>query len=98
MTADIDQCGIMQLPDEIIEKFDLHPGDEVHFEIQDSGIIIMTFPKKKEIEIDIEDFELFKLMKLAHKRDITLNQLIEDVLRAEMDKKFSIKQDLKEIT
>jgi hypothetical protein len=58
----------------------------------------MTFPKKKEIEIDIEDSELFKLMKLAHKKDITLNQLIEDVLRAEMDKKFSIKQDLKEIT
>ena len=41
---------------------------------------------------------LFKLMKLAHKRDITLNRLIEDILRTEMNKKFSIKQDLKEIT
>ena len=36
---------MFQLPDEIIEKLDLHPGDEVHFEELENGSIQLTFPK-----------------------------------------------------
>jgi antitoxin component of MazEF toxin-antitoxin module len=39
--------AVLTLPDEIIKKFDLKPGDEVNFELHDSGVIIMTFPKEK---------------------------------------------------
>lgn len=36
---------------------------------------------KVEIEIEFEEDLLFELMKLAHSKDITLNQLIETILR-----------------
>jgi len=35
----------IQLPDEIIKKFDLHPGDEVHFKNIENGSIELTFSK-----------------------------------------------------
>ena len=36
---------------------------------------------RKEVEIDLPDTELFDLMLMAHNQDITLNQLIENILR-----------------
>ena len=36
----------------------------------------------EEIEIDLPDEDLFSLMLEAHKKDITLNQLVNDYLRA----------------
>jgi len=47
---------------------------------------------KVDVEIDIEDDLLFKLMLEAHKRDITLNQLVEDILRKALEKKVSVKE------
>lgn len=40
------------------------------------------------IPIDLEDDELFRLMKLAHEQDITLNQLIEQILQRVIDKEL----------
>ncbi len=37
------------IPEEIIKKFDLHPGDEVHFVERDDGSLEMTFPKNAPI-------------------------------------------------
>jgi hypothetical protein len=34
-----------------------------------------------QLDLDLPDDVLFDLMKLAHQRDITLNQLIEQILR-----------------
>jgi len=39
-----------------------------------------------DIEIDLADSEWFTLMKIAHEQDITLNQLVERVLTAEIDR------------
>ena len=39
-----------------------------------------------EIEIELADEEWFTLMKIAHEQDITLNQLVERVLTAEIDR------------
>ena len=36
---------------------------------------------RKEVELDLEDTELFDLMLMAHKQDITLNQLVEKILQ-----------------
>jgi predicted DNA-binding ribbon-helix-helix protein len=33
------------------------------------------------VEIELDDHEWYELMKLAHQRDITLNQLVEQILR-----------------
>ena len=35
----------------------------------------------EEIEIDIDKESLFTLMLMAHEQDITLNQLIQNILR-----------------
>jgi hypothetical protein len=33
------------------------------------------------VEVELDDHEWYELMKLAHERDITLNQLVEQILR-----------------
>jgi hypothetical protein len=43
-----------------------------------------------QVPIDIPDDVLFGLMKMAHEKDITLNQLIEEILLAEIDRLKSI--------
>jgi predicted DNA-binding ribbon-helix-helix protein len=41
---------------------------------------------KVEIPIDLSDEEFLKLAKMAHERDITFNQLVEEILQAEIDR------------
>jgi predicted HicB family RNase H-like nuclease len=41
----------------------------------------MTTDNKTTIELDLEDDLLFQLMLMAHEQDITLNQLVENILR-----------------
>jgi predicted HicB family RNase H-like nuclease len=40
---------------------------------------------RKEVELDLPDNELFDLMLMAHKQDVTLNQLVENILREYID-------------
>ncbi len=94
-TVKVEQESFITLPDEIIEHFNLHPGDTVHFKELENGCLEMTFPKKAEVEIELPDEQLLTLMKMAHEQDITLNQLVENILRKEMEKvekKISIKE------
>ena len=39
-----------------------------------------------DVEIELNDEEWYTLMKIAHEQDITLNQLVERVLTAEIDR------------
>ena len=39
-----------------------------------------------DVELELTDAEWFTLMKMAHDEDITLNQLVERVLAAEIDR------------
>lgn len=41
---------------------------------------------RETITIELDHDVLFALCMMAHERDITLNQLMEDILRAEMDR------------
>lgn len=46
-------------------------------------------PEDKEmvsVDIDIDDADLFELMKLAHAKDITFNKLAEELLQQHIDK------------
>ena len=46
----------------------------------------MTTDTRETIEIDIEQELLYQIMLLAHEQDITLNQLIENILREYIDR------------
>ena len=37
--------------------------------------------RRATVEVELDDHEWYELMKLAHERDITLNQLVEQILR-----------------
>jgi len=37
------------------------------------------------VELELTDQELFRLMRLAHEQDITLNQLLNNVLQSVVD-------------
>ena len=39
-----------------------------------------------DVQIDIPDDVLFQLMLAAHEQDITLNQMVEQILRQELEK------------
>lgn len=39
-----------------------------------------------DVEIELANEEWYTLMKMAHEQDITLNQLVERVLTAEIDR------------
>lgn len=40
----------------------------------------------EEIEIDLEEETLFQLLLEAHRRDITLNKLVEEILLKEIER------------
>ena len=44
------------------------------------------YDTRVDIPINLEDDVLFQLMKMAHERDLTLNQLFEEILREEMER------------
>ena len=43
-------------------------------------------PRTVEVPIDISDEDFTYLAKMAHEKDITLNQLITDILRKQMER------------
>lgn len=43
------------------------------------------YDDRVSVPLTLDDDQLFDLMKLAHERDITLNQLVEDVLRTAIE-------------
>ena len=68
-----------ELPDDLLNRLDWQPGDEVKFEENDGGFII----KKKRyetVELDFEEDELFKYMQHAHASDMSFNEWIESML------------------
>ena len=45
----------------------------------------LPFDKRVTVPLDLDDAEVFQLMKMAHDRDITLNQLVEEILQKVID-------------
>jgi hypothetical protein len=52
------------------------------------------YDTRVQIDLDLPDNVLFDLMKLAHQRDITLNHLIEQILREAIAKHTAEKQSV----
>jgi len=45
-----------------------------------------TFDERVSVPLNLTDEEMFAMMKLAHEKDITLNQLMVEILQAAIDK------------
>lgn len=54
----------------------------------------VDYDKRVQVPLTLPDDEMFELMKLAHKKDITLNQLVVNVLRAALDDKDQLKETI----
>ena len=52
------------------------------------------YDTRVQLDLDLDDDLLFGLMKLAHDRDITLNQLVEQILREAIAKHDAEKQSV----
>jgi predicted HicB family RNase H-like nuclease len=50
----------------------------------------MTPDNRVTIEIDLDEDLLYQLMLKAHEHDITLNQMIEKILREYLDRETSV--------
>ena len=50
----------------------------------------MTQDNRVTIELDLDEDLLYQLMLRAHEHDITLNQMIEKILREYLDKETSV--------
>jgi predicted HicB family RNase H-like nuclease len=50
----------------------------------------MTQDNRVTIELDLDEDLLYQLMLKAHEHDITLNQMIEKILREYLDKETSV--------
>lgn len=77
------------------------PGEHLQYQFQDDGQTLKIFvgehdwgfgpahepaqDGRAEIEVDFTDEELLTYMKLAHERDITFNQLVEQALQQFLD-------------
>ena len=50
------------------------------------------YDRRVSVPLEMDEKEMFRLMKMAHERDITLNQLVEEVLKNKIDE-LSKKED-----
>jgi hypothetical protein len=87
-----------RLKDSAIE-LDAQAWDEVDFtelEVDDDFIQKAqaikageTYDTRVSVPLDLEDDLLFELMKKAHERDITLNQMVEEILREVIEQELA---------
>lgn len=45
------------------------------------------YDTRVSVPLELPDNEIFQLMKMAHEQDVTLNELVEQILRDEIDKR-----------
>lgn len=53
----------------------------------------MKKDKRVSIEVNLEEEVLYQVMLLAHERDITLNQCVEQILKLEIERLERDKQE-----
>jgi predicted DNA-binding ribbon-helix-helix protein len=52
-----------------------------HVTNTDNPVDFPPADNRTTVEVELDDHEWYELMKMAHERDITLNQLVEQILR-----------------
>lgn len=67
------------IPDDVLERLGWEEGDKIKFTEKNGGFLIKKV-KYETIELDFDDEDLLKYMKLAHEQDLSFNQWIENVI------------------
>jgi hypothetical protein len=67
-----------------VDYVDLETVDDF-FEKAQAIVQGQPYDTRVQVPIDLPDHEWFQLMKMAHDRDITLNQMVEDLLKKCID-------------
>lgn len=70
-------------------KFTILETDEDWIEKATAIVAGEEYDNRIEVPITLPDAEMFRLMKLAHENDITLNQMVERILQMAIDKEKS---------
>ena len=70
----------VELPSELIENLGWNTGDDVKWEETDEGGFRLKKVKYETVELEFDDEELFKYMQLAHERNQSFNQFVEEAL------------------
>lgn len=70
----------IELPPELIENLGWTTGDDVRWEETKDGGFRLKKVKYETVELDFDDEELFKYMQLAHERNQSFNQFVEEAL------------------
>ena len=64
-------------------------GDTISIVVKDDTLILRNLSKEKrrvEVVLDLPESLYVELLKMAHERDVTLNSLVETILREAIDK------------
>jgi len=73
-----------RLPDDLLNRLGWKEGDDLKFVPQDDAFMIKKV-KYENVELQFDDEELLKYMTFAHERNITLNELCEEAIKAKLD-------------
>tara|TARA_A100001037_G_scaffold244817_1_gene225966 strand:+ start:111001 stop:111300 length:300 start_codon:yes stop_codon:yes gene_type:complete len=70
----------VELPPELMTSLGWEVGDDVKWEETKEGGFRLTKVKYETVELDFDDEELFKYMQVAHERNQSFNQFVEEAL------------------
>ena len=70
----------VELPSELMTSLGWNTGDDVKWEETDEGGFRLKKVKYETVELEFDDEELFKYMQLAHERNQSFNQFVEEAL------------------
>lgn len=73
-----------ELPDDLLERLGWQEGDEIKFVEKNDGFMIKR-TRYENVELELEEDELFKYMKQAHEQNMSFNDWVEHAIRMVID-------------
>ena len=70
----------VELPPELMKNLGWETDDDLKWEKTEDGGFRLKKVKYETVELDFDDEELFKYMQLAHERNQSFNQFVEEAL------------------
>ena len=70
----------VELPPELMKGLGWKTGDDLKWDETKDGGFRLKKVKYETVELDFDDEELFKYMQLAHEKNMSFNQLVEEAL------------------
>ena len=81
-----------ELPDELLERLGWQEGDEIKFVEKNGGFMIKR-TRYENVELELEEDELFEYMKHAHEQNMSFNDWVEHAIREVIDGLNNEEQD-----